>query len=593
MTEVELAASYDPTAQSRWISLSTLWSNVAIVAAVLFGILVVIDNGTIAIFDEAVYATQAQSLADGSWVGPRPALDVDPNGAANPLLDSTSVGRGAIAYARHPLYPLLLTPAWAVGGYFGTLLVSATGVLAAATCAAFLARRIDRRYGVPALWLAAVGSPLVVDAPVLWAHSVAAAGAGLLFLGLLRVLDGSRVALHAAYTVAAAVFTVLVRSEGVLFVCAAGLVAALSGLRWRRTLTVEVRRIAIGGSVVVIAVLSYLFDGWWAGRVGSGGYGTDVSALVLGERAGPLDAAWVSLVRPGRGVVGDPTLVLAAACGALVLGAFAIRINARWRSVPIASLTASAVCWLWALGAQPDTGSFMVTGLLAAFPALLASLLLIDSRTFRYRDISITLVTLVLSAAILLATVYEVGGSTEWGGRYFHILLVPLMGPIVLVLDRCWGRLTKLERRAVVLPAVALLVVPPVMGLQFVSSRKSIVAGQNRHLEEVAPAPRSQGKLPLAVVWRSDPDGSSRLFWSQRGRIDVLAISDLASLFRLLDTTRVGERRRLVMVTDQAARNFALILAAKEGATWRVVDGTEWSDGVLVMFEIELVGVPR
>ena len=97
----------------------------------------------------------------------------------------------------------------------------------------------------------------------------------------------------------------------------------------------------------------------------------------------------------------------------------------------------------------------------------------------------------------------------------------------------------------------------------------------------------------MAVVWRSDPDGSSRLFWSQRGRIDVLAISDLASLFRLLDTTRVGERRRLVMVTDQAARNFALILAAKEGATWRVVDGTEWSDGVLVMFEIELVGVPR
>lgn len=126
-------------AAGRWASVRAVWLNAVALAVVLVVTLLLLNNGSIAIYDEAVYAAQAQALVDGSWVSERSAADLDPEGIANPLFDSTIVGDGAIAYSRHPLYPVLLVPLMAIGGYSAALFMSVFGVVAAAVCAAFLA----------------------------------------------------------------------------------------------------------------------------------------------------------------------------------------------------------------------------------------------------------------------------------------------------------------------------------------------------------------------------------------------------------------------------------------------------------------------
>lgn len=230
----------------RWTSVRMVWLHALALALALVLTLLVVNNGSIAIYDEAVYASQAAALVDGSWIADRSAADLDPEGKANLLLDSTIVGDGAIAYSRHPLYPLLLVPLTAIGGYSASLLLSVFGVVSAAVCAAFLARRVDPRYGLPALWLAGVASPLVIDSVVLWAHGLAAATAGLTMLGALRAMDGKRAAWNLCISAAAAILTALLRTEGVIFVAAVGSVICARSIRWRSPRSVNARVLAMG-----------------------------------------------------------------------------------------------------------------------------------------------------------------------------------------------------------------------------------------------------------------------------------------------------------------------------------------------------------
>lgn len=84
----------------------------------------------------------------------------------------------------------------------------------------------------------------------------------------------------------------------------------------------------------------------------------------------------------------------------------------------------------------------IVPGLLVAYPLAVFGIGLVDRQSFRDPGRLVLTVTVGLFMAGVLATQYAVGGSAEWGGRYFA-LGIPIL--TVLALDA-------LARRAPALP---------------------------------------------------------------------------------------------------------------------------------------------
>lgn len=571
MREPTYEQRIDSSWSDRWRTLKFLWWNTAALAVVLAGIMAVADNGSIAIFDEAVYATQATALSEGSWVAPRGAIDIDPLGLAEPLIDAVPVGDGSIAYSRHPLYPLLIVPWIEFGGYSAALLLSVAGVVGAAVAASFIARRLDRAYGVPALWLAGLGSPLVADALVLWAHSLIAAAGGLLFLEVLRVLDGRRSAVHAAIAAIATAFTVMIRSEGALFVGAVG-VALLVNSVLQRDRRERWRNIAVGVLILVVGVGAYLFDGWWAEAIGGRGYGTNVATWVSSEGIGAVGALWSSVLRPGRGSTYDATELIAIASILLFVGAVAVRVRFRWKSVPWVLAMMASACWIVAL--VTNSHYFWVSGLLPAFPALYVSAVLVGRSELAHKDALLSLGVFLTGGLGLILTIYSDGGAVEWGGRFFHVLLPPVIGLIVAVIDCRRQQFGRSEQRMFVLPVAALLVVPSLMAVQFIATGKAITAQHAAAVESSAARVDSPGHPPLVVVVLLNRDGSSRSLWSLRGRVDVLVPRQPGEFLRILNTTGARERGEVLLDTDFDVGLIEELLSVDSGATWRAERGT-------------------
>ncbi|HJR24340.1 MAG TPA: hypothetical protein VJ804_02625, partial [Acidimicrobiales bacterium] len=113
--------------------------------------------------DEGVAVKQAEAVADGTWVLPHPLEVADPDGSAFPLRFATRTDDGYVPFAKHPLYPAVLSVADRVGGVRAMVGLSLVGVLGAAVAAAALARRLDPRLPVPTVYAVALGSPLLFD----------------------------------------------------------------------------------------------------------------------------------------------------------------------------------------------------------------------------------------------------------------------------------------------------------------------------------------------------------------------------------------------------------------------------------------------
>lgn len=565
----------------RSTGLPAVWLNATLLAFVLVAILLVVDNGSMSVADEAVYATQAQALVDGSWTSPRPVPDLDPDGAMVPLIDSDVIGDRVVAYRRHPLYPVVLMPAIAVGGYSAALFMSCFGTLAAAVCAAFLARRIDVRYGIPALWITGIASPLLFDAVTLWGHSLVAASAGLTTLAAFRVTDGGLVWRHVAYGLPAAVVTVMLRSEGVVFVLALAVVVGATSLR-RSIRTTDRTALATGVALGVAAVAAYWLDGRWAASILGSRHDMNVSGLVLAERTGPVKAAWRTLLLPARspGAPFDRWIVVAMLC--VVLSALTVRVLRKWRSVPWALAVVAAGCWAVSLLTTAGDWNAIVAGLFAAWPFLTAGLLLTSRSELRNADVARSLAVTAVAGITLVLSIYSEGGALEWGGRFFHILLLPLVGPAILAFDRSSRRFDRTERRAFVVPLVALLVLPSVVALSWVAQRKTDIAEEVQQLVKIGTRVTSREERPLVVVWRVRPDGTSRSFWSVADRLDVLQTGDLGKAFALTEESTVERRNALIVVTDLPLELFD---AVSENLVHRgdwVIDRSEaWADDQL------------
>ena len=203
----------------------------AMLAVVLVALLPIIGTTGQFSADEGAAIAQARQLARGDgWTVPDSFPQADPDGSAFPFELSNRGGNEYAPFAKHPVYPALLAPAERVLGNAGMLLLSIAGTVAAAVVAALLARRLDPKLAVLALWVTGVASPLFFDSYTVVAHSIGAALAGLAVLCAQRA-TGRRAGVWSAIVAGVIAMGTMMRTEMLFF--AIGLSIALVVLNSR------------------------------------------------------------------------------------------------------------------------------------------------------------------------------------------------------------------------------------------------------------------------------------------------------------------------------------------------------------------------
>lgn len=550
-----------------WASPRALWLSTPILLVLLVALIpLVAHRSGLAYPDEGVYAVQVKNLSEQqSWSVQRPAVgipDVEDRNAVGP---DVPLGDRYIAYARHAVFIVVLLPFYAAGGFAGMLVLCTLGTTLAALAAGLLARRIATRYGLVTMWLVGVGSPLLWDALLVAGHAVGAATAAWAVLAaLVSVDDRRRVGLLGCLPLVA--LTVWLRSEGAIVMGALGLVLGAVGV-------VALARRRDGASAIAgVAVLAtaagaYRFDSWLAVRI-TGRAGSDNGSIerVLGEGTGPWGAAWSSLFRPWYQTVNAQTAIVMAVV-ASVAAALSLRV-ARGRGVPLAvalgvlAAAAAVVAQFGQLG--------LVTGLFAAFPLLGVGLIGLRRSDLARPTPLVLAGVCALSFVGLLLTVYETGGATEWGGRFFH-LLVPLATPLVVagaanLVVAAGGR----ERALLAGAAIVVTVSFSVWSLR-VNHRSREVGGNLAAgvMSEVRVDRR--GSRPLVVIGGTGLGGVGRVFWNETDRIDVLAGRSLGEAgFIVQRAVEAGYPGAFLVVDLGPEQVRGLIGVWLEGSDWTV-----------------------
>jgi len=527
-----------------------VWLHALGLAAILLLTLPFTRIGGSLISDEGAAVIQARTLdRDGSWIVHQPLARVDPQDRADPLPYVEAGPKGRAAYAKHPLYPLLLLGAYRIAGTSGFYLLSVAGTVLAAAGAAALSGVLGARRRL-SLWVAGVATPLFFYAFVIQAHSLGAAaavGAALVAWSALRRLTAWRLALLFAL---AALATAL-RSEAAFFAGGIALAAVVVGWRSQRRAAIAVAATAIVAPLVVrLAEREFLV------RVlgsGAGGVGTPGRR---GGLTGPVEgfySTWLSPTNQGTFRLG---VFLVIALGLVAAAALIARRPGRG-PVVLACLGGAAVGYLvWFLRAP----AVPVEGLAIVFPAGWAALWAIERSDVRASVSRFSAVALVVFAIAVLLTQYPGGGGPEWGGRFFVVGLAVATPMAVVVLERVRARALPepTASRAVVVLAVVITVV--------------IAWGGVRTLRQT----HANSKDLLAVVEKGGraarapfgPTGDTRpvvvttvpllpqLLWEGYDRLQWLAPNDR-------DLAMYGERLaaagadRLVLVSGNATRDVA------------------------------------
>lgn len=596
-------------------SLRVLWLNAAGLLLVLVALLAVMGPEAVAVPDEGVYLAQAHALSDGSWSIPRAATDVDPNGELSRLLPEAILGDTEVPYARHGTYPMLLAPAFWLGDYPGTLVLSMFGLWGAAVSGAFIARRIDPRLGVATLWLIGAGSPLVFYGFVTMAHSLAAAAAGTAFLGITRWLDDRRVS-ALAYGLPALLATVLLRSEGTVFALAVAATVglmALGGLRSGPDGTgravvgtstgpglpgkgstgsgtpgrhLDPRQIVTSATIGAAVVVTYFLDTKLDEAItGIDGYGVNPASIATRSSADPVSGSWASLFRPFAKSWETVNPWVPISVVALIGASAALRLTPSRTRLPMGLLFVAGAAGA-ALIVDPP---WLVTGLLATFPALAAGLLWLRRSDLSSPLLQRIVVTAVIATAGIVATLYSNGGAAEWGGRFFHLLIPVLTPAAVFGLYRASRRFTATQRHVAVACVVMVTVALSASALRVQTEIRSEAAAAVQGAIDFANG-SSDGRPTLVVVANARPGGNSRAFWRPDPAVEVISTIALERLHPTLEAAQREGREQVVVVTDVGADEFLSEVSAQLGELrWRILGSSSERPGDTELF---LLGAP-
>lgn len=509
----------------RWTRTTWFWLAAAALLVVLTALIPAMNNDSIALPDDGVYAAQAAALASGTWSEPRPAPALDDHGRRSVVVPDFAYGDRQVPYLKHPLFPAVLGSFYRIGGFAGLLAFSVIGTWAAALAAGLMARGLDRRYGIPALLLTGLGTPILFDAYLVSGHTAAAALCGFMALGLRMSIEERRW-LSLLYVLPCAALAVSLRSEGVVAVAAAALVIGFMALRIR-PMRVDWPAVGSAISVLFVAVAAYVMDTRLSDsiKVAAGDMGIARLRGIPADRD-PLGVLWVSLVRPGEFRPGSVMPGVVFAFGSTVIAAIAVKVAPRRTLVPMTLVVVSTV----ALTAQQFGTPWLVTGLLATFPLLPAGLILLHRgdmcRPTVVRNLGIALV----STIAITATTYSAGGAAEWGGRFYH-LLIPLVVPVVVI--GLHNGHTALQPRQARVMAVALILstsLLSLLGLRFIAlarhQYRTTIADTVRFVTTKPNSENGSKRKPLVVVIPAMGGGMGRMFWQQDLPFDAITYED-------------------------------------------------------------------
>ncbi|MEM9561287.1 MAG: hypothetical protein AAGA93_01635 [Actinomycetota bacterium] len=522
-------------------------------ALVLATVLPIVGTDAVWSADEGALLYQATAVADGrGWTFPHPFPEVDPDGGWFPIhLSVFATDGGYVVLGKHTVLVRLVGAVNGIGGYPAVLGLSILSGLVAASAAARLAGRLERRAAVPALWLTGVASPLFLSSYVAWAHTLAAALVGWALVGLTTERSGGRSGPPIGGWLAGGLalgLAMLFRTEAVLAGLALTLALAwpavrpLRRSRWRSTVgglapsAIAAVSTAVGTAVDTVTAIDRLGpvrppgDRWGglAGRIEAFGHTwlrPDFSSephhlLLLGSAAAVIAAGIVARRRPA-----DDPLVLSLLAGGV--GALALRF--------VASPTA------------------LIPGLIVAFPVLFTGLALVRRSDLRRgRAETLALFTVLFWGAVL-ATQYRHGGGGEWGGRYFAIGLPAVIPLSTLGLLRAADSVAGPSRRRVLGLVAIVALLPVTMGLLgMAEARERTRAIIDRvDVSLVDPGPDALGEEPDRPVVLTTLAPLGRWAWEDvdRSRWLLVTDDDVAEAGARLNDAGVEQ---LVLVSESA-----------------------------------------
>lgn len=529
-----------------WRIPGKLWQH-ALGLAVLLAVLVpVLYNGAVVSADEGAVLSQVEILSTtGSWGIENPIPEVDPDGKWFGIDISDQAGTTHFPYAKHAVYPLAVKPLYELGGMRAVVAASALGTLVAAVFAALIARRVTGQVGgrsssgsldIATLWIVGVISPVFFDSFWVIAHSIGAAFAALAVYSAIRVVEDRRL-IFTVVLATAVVGAVLFRSEGMLLGLALGGACGLVALRSldRRTarspraIVTGVDRLAVAAGVIAGGCSAVA---WWIdGRIHSEIVGTTIAPFSIrvpeetSWLASRASGIWASMLRP--------QLLGATAAGTIFLGIALLvviaSLYARFKPTETAIIRGAAILIsIGALGALALPKA-PVPGLLIAFPLLSVGLL--SLRRPQLRSSSAQLIVIMAGAygLTIVATQYPVGGSMEWGGRFFHLVL-PVLVPVLLVSVAAAGRrLDRVTARISLASLATVSVVLVVFAVGTIVRIHSFTADLVDNVVELADSTASADD-PGGPVVVSNMEAVGRLAWRQAVQARYLKVTESEDL---------------------------------------------------------------
>lgn len=540
------------SARRRWwrrVWALPVWAHLIALAAILLLLAPVVGKPQSFIADEGAAMIQALSLEAGDgWIVEHPLPEVDPEGAWYPVVNAEHGERGFAPLAKHPAYPVLAAAAARLGGATGIVILSLVGAVIAAGLAAALAGQLDRILVRPTLWVVGIASPILFDGFLAMGHTLGAAFVTAAVLVAVIAMRERRpiVALFVALPVAGAV---LLRNEALLFAAALTLVASVIGLRRRY----RVPALIVAGSTVLATVGARLVERIWIAHITGGAVGaTSVGVPSSGggflkSRVDGFLATWLNPAYGGSLRLRLALLVMLPAIGWCVSRA---RIDPQDRLGILGAAAVAAVAAVAALWIEPGN---VVPGLLVAFPAGTVGLLLLRRRQFEEVGPVVMGATAALFALAVLATQYAAGGTAEWGGRYFA-LVIPVTVPLFLAALRHQAlAFSTLVRRGLVVALVVCSLASSVMAIGGLRVSNQVAA---RMVARIEAASRATGDARPVVLttWV----GGTRLLWPTFGnhRWPYVAERDVAVAAGRLRAA--GVHRFLFVTLDLSAQRSGL-----------------------------------